>query len=108
MDITRRPRLPPSPERVHSSISDQEVIRFLWAATKGYRLRPWRSPYLRWRIETYWGLHAEQITFRSFWRFVWQQRGDLWRYARWARRLRRRQHLGAAPESACPVPAKLV
>ena len=28
--------------------------------TRGYRLRPWRSPYLRWRIETYWGLHADR------------------------------------------------
>jgi hypothetical protein len=26
----------------------------------------WRSPYLRWRIETYGGLHAEQIAFSDF------------------------------------------
>ena len=39
------------------------MIRILWRLTRGYRLRPWRSPYLRWRIETYWGLHAGEITF---------------------------------------------
>ena len=37
------------------------MISFLWKSTRGYRLRPWDSPYLRWRIETYWGLHAERI-----------------------------------------------
>src|SRR6266446_6098144 len=30
-----------------------EELRFLWNATRGNRLRPWRSPYLRWRLETY-------------------------------------------------------
>ena len=50
------------------------MLRLLWRLTRGYRLRPWRSPYLRWRIETYWGLHAERIGFVQFWRFVWQQR----------------------------------
>ena len=42
------------------------ALRFLWVAAAGYRLRPWRSPYLRWRMETYAGLHAEQIGFRDF------------------------------------------
>jgi len=56
------------------------VIRFLWTATRGYRLRPWRSPYLRWRIETYCGWKADQITPRDFWRFVWRYRGELWRF----------------------------
>jgi len=41
---------------------------------------------LRWRIETYWGLHAERITFLEFWRFVWRERGNLIRYLRWAAR----------------------
>jgi hypothetical protein len=62
------------------------VLRLLWRLTRGYHLSPWRSPYLKWRIETYWGLDADQITFRDFWRFVWQRRRDMWRYARWAAR----------------------
>lgn len=63
------------------------MLKFLWRTSKGFRLRPWRSPYLRWRIETYWGLHAEKITARDFWRFTWQNRYDLMRFLRWARRM---------------------
>lgn len=63
------------------------MLRLLWRLTRGYRLRPWRSPYLRWRMETYWGFHADRITFVDFWRFVWQRRNDLWRYIRWAARM---------------------
>jgi hypothetical protein len=62
------------------------MLSFLWQATKGYRLTPWRSPYLRWRMETYWGVSAESITFRDFWRFVWERKRDLWRFLRWAGR----------------------
>ncbi|MDQ2712843.1 MAG: hypothetical protein M3Y72_11860 [Acidobacteriota bacterium] len=62
--------------------------RFLWIATKGYRVRPWRSPYLRWRIETYSGIPAESITPRSFWKFIWVERASLWQYLRWVSRMR--------------------
>ena len=60
------------------------MIRLLWRMSRGYRLRPWRSPYLRWRIETYSGVHAESIGFREFWRFVWRSRREFTRYLRWA------------------------
>lgn len=63
------------------------MIRFLWLATKGYRLTPWRSPYLRWRVETYSGRKAETLAFRDFWQFVWQNRANLWRYLRWTSRI---------------------
>ena len=62
------------------------MIRLLWRLSRGYRLQPWRSPYLRWRMETYWGLHAERISFGEFWAFVWRHRDDMLRYARWASR----------------------
>jgi hypothetical protein len=62
------------------------MFSFLWQATKGYRLSPWRSPYLRWRMETYWGIPAESITFQEFWQFVWQRKADLIRFIRWTRR----------------------
>jgi hypothetical protein len=63
------------------------VISFLWKATRGYRLRPWASPYLRWRIETYWGLHADSITPAKFFKFSWERRGELLRFLRWAERM---------------------
>jgi len=59
------------------------VLRFLWRASRGYRLRPWKSPYLRWRIETFWGIPAEDLTFVQFWSLLWKGRHDLLRYLRW-------------------------
>lgn len=64
------------------------MLRFLWLAGKGYRLRPWDSPYLRWRIETYWGLHAERISPREFRAFVWKHRGELRQFLGWATHMR--------------------
>ena len=60
------------------------MLRVLWRLTRGYRLRPWKSPYLRWRIETYSGLDARSIGFWSFWGFSWRERRNLLRYLRWA------------------------
>jgi hypothetical protein len=62
-------------------------LAYLWCASRGYRLNPWRSPYLRWRIETYWGIHAERIGFGEFWGFIWRQRRDLIRFLHWAGRM---------------------
>ena len=56
---------------------------FLWKATRGHRLRPWRSDFLKWRLETYSGLHAEQIGARDFWHFLVSERGQLLRFLRW-------------------------
>jgi hypothetical protein len=66
------------------------MLRFLWIATRGYRLRPWDSPYLRWRIETYSGIPADSLDRKSFFRFVWAERSSLWAYLSWTARLRRR------------------
>jgi hypothetical protein len=60
------------------------MVRMLWRLSKGYRLRPWRSPYLRWRIETYSGLHAEKITARDFFNIAWRERREFLRYLTWA------------------------
>lgn len=64
------------------------MLRLLWVASRGYRFRPWRSPYLRWRIETYSGIPADSITARSFFRFMWAERGALWQHVRWVRQMR--------------------
>ena len=65
------------------------MFRFLWIASRGYPLRPWASPYLRWRIETYSGIPAESITPRIFFRYLWTERNSLWQYLRWVSRMRR-------------------
>ena len=63
------------------------MLGTLWRLSKGYRFTPWRSPYLRWRIETYSGLHADEITRNIFWQFVWRERRDLVRFLRWASKM---------------------
>ena len=63
------------------------MIGTLLTFTRGYRLRPWRSPFLRWRIETYLGRPAEEIGFREFWTLFWRLRRDLWRFFHWADRM---------------------
>jgi hypothetical protein len=63
------------------------MIGFLLKATKGYRLRPWKSPYLLWRVETYWGLPAGRISSAEFIRFAWGHRADFWRFLRWQGRM---------------------
>ena len=59
--------------------------------TGPYWCAPWRSPLLRWRMETY-GITDEQgrllsaahITPGRFLRFCWQHRADLTRFLRWS------------------------
>jgi hypothetical protein len=64
-------------------------LRFLWNATRGHRLRPWRSPYLRWRIETYSGQRADQQTLTSILGFLWVSRWELLSFLAWTGRLER-------------------
>lgn len=70
-------------------------LRFLWNATSGHRLRPWRSEYIRWRIETYSGLHAEELTSRDVLRFVWREKGNLLHFLRWTSRMETWKKTGA-------------
>jgi hypothetical protein len=67
------------------------MAAFVWTAAKGYRLRPWESPYLRWRIETYWGIPARELNRTSFFRFIWAQRSAFGDFLIWAGRMRRDQ-----------------
>jgi hypothetical protein len=68
------------------------MIRFLWNATRGHRLAPWRSPYLLWRIETYTGVKMQQIGILEFWEFAWRERGNLWRFLKWTAEMERYAH----------------
>ena len=63
------------------------MLAYLWKASAGHRLAPWNSQYLRWRIETYWGWHAEDITPAQFRAFAWEHRAELFRFLKWAQRM---------------------
>lgn len=62
-------------------------LRFLWNATSGHRLRPWRSAYLRWRIETYSGLKADELKARDVLGFLWREKANLLRFLHWTNRM---------------------
>jgi hypothetical protein len=62
-------------------------LRFIWNATRGHRLAPWRSEYLRWRVETYSGQRAETLTAKSVMSFVWASRWELLSFLAWTGRL---------------------
>jgi hypothetical protein len=80
------------------------MLVFLWRATKGYRLRPWRSPYLRWRIETWWGIPAETIGFSEFSRFLWAHWRDLWRFLKWSARMRKSRAMAGGFKTSASLP----
>ncbi len=58
-------------------------LRFLWNATRGSRMRPWRSAYLRWRFETYTGKPAHTVRLRDFWHLLCTEPRQLLRFMRW-------------------------
>ena len=60
------------------------AVRFFWVATAGNRLRPWRSAYLRWRMETYSGQKAETLTARDFLHLFLAERRQMLRFFVWA------------------------
>jgi hypothetical protein len=58
-------------------------VRFIWNATRGHRLAPWRSEYLRWRIETFSGKRAETLRTRDVLAFLWNSRWELLSFLVW-------------------------
>jgi hypothetical protein len=65
-----------------------EGLRFVWSATRGNRLRPWRSPYLRWRVETYSGKRADTLRIRDFWELMWSEKKQFLRFLGWVGEMR--------------------
>lgn len=64
-------------------------IRFIWNATRRHRFAPWRSEYLRWRVETYSGMRAETLTARKVMGFMWASKWELMSFLFWTGRLER-------------------
>jgi len=64
------------------------AVRFWWRGCAGYRLTPWRSPYLRWRVETFTGKPAGTLRFGDFWALFVAERRQMGSYLRWLGELR--------------------
>ncbi len=65
----------------------------LWHFRPRPLLRPWRWPwhYYAWRLETYSGISAADVTWRELLAFFRQRqhRRAFWRYVRWLGHIRR-------------------
>ena len=79
-------------QEIYSKKAMRYMLRFLWNATRGHRLTPWRSPYLLWRIETYCGVKMQQIGFIEFWEFIWHERRNIWRFLKWTGEMEHHVH----------------
>jgi len=71
------------------------ILKFLWRATRGSRLRPWKSPYLLWRLETYSGVRASEIDINQFFRLIWHERHEMLRYLVWVAEANSDSNVGA-------------
>lgn len=68
------------------------ALRYYWITAKGYRFTPWKSPYLRWRMETFFGPAAAGLDARKFLRLMWQERVRMRLFLRWVAERRREQN----------------
>ena len=64
------------------------ALRYYWTAAKGYRLRPWQSPYIAWRMETFFGPQASRAGSGNFLGLLWHERRRLSEFLRWTERYR--------------------
>jgi hypothetical protein len=65
------------------------LFKFYWLASRGYRFRPWESPYIRWRLETFLGKEATNLDAKKFFQLSWKYRNNLNSFADWAAERRR-------------------
>jgi hypothetical protein len=67
------------------------ALRYYWVIAKGYRLRPWASPYIQWRLETFFGKDAADLDISRFLQLIWRERERMERFLEWVRERRRAQ-----------------
>jgi hypothetical protein len=54
-------------------------------------MRPWASPYLQWRLETYFGKEAADLDRAKFLVLMWRERARMRRFLDWVGERRRAQ-----------------
>jgi hypothetical protein len=67
------------------------ALRYYWVIAKGYRLHPWNSPYLRWRLETFFGKDAASLDARGTVKLLWRERARLRSFLHWVATRQRAQ-----------------
>jgi hypothetical protein len=76
------------------------ALRYYWIIAKGYRLRPWKSPYIQWRLETFFGAEATHPSAAQFFRLLWRERARMGRFLEWVAEQKRRSSRRQASTSA--------
>ena len=71
------------------------AVRYYWITAKGYRLRPWASPYIRWRLETFFGGDMHALGPGEFFQLIWRQRAQLSHLIAWVHERWQAQHGGS-------------
>ena len=67
------------------------LLSYYCTAARGYRLHPWDSPYMRWRLETFLGKEAENLSASQFMKVLWKYRHQMQNFVDWAAERRRLQ-----------------
>ncbi len=67
------------------------ALRYYWIISKGHRLSPWKSPYIQWRMETFFGHDAADLTARKFLRLMWRERRRMELFLAWVADQRERR-----------------
>ena len=68
-----------------------KALRYYWNVARGYRLSPWKSPYLRWRFETFLGAEGADLDAAKFFHLTWKYRSQMQRFVDWAADRKRAQ-----------------
>lgn len=67
------------------------ALRYYWIISKGHRLSPWKSPYIQWRMETFFGHEAANLTAGQFFHLMWRERARMEQFLDWVARQRARR-----------------
>jgi hypothetical protein len=73
-----------------------EALHYYWIVARGYRLHPWKSPYLQWRFETFLGPEAAAMDARKFFRLAWKYHARMEEFVQWVGQRRREQSIHRA------------
>ena len=69
------------------------ALRYYWIISKDYRLCPWKSPYIQWRLETFFGHEAASLDAGKFFSLLWRERARMERFLEWVAVRRQAQRL---------------
>jgi hypothetical protein len=67
------------------------ALRYYWITSEGYRFRPWASPYIQWRLETFFGVDAADMNAAKFFSLMWRERTRMEHFLDWVAERRKEQ-----------------